>query len=149
MTDPRWTIEGSVLMWWAQGDERGPSLHQRDLGAIWDALPYDDVNDAFDALVAAVRDAELLRQIRVEFDSYEDLVGDPYDMSRFVGFLGEILLAPVSGTPTPTHDREPQPGDGPDYYADHRAWVERQGRAGRTDFIAASTPGDTQAEEPT
>lgn len=24
-------------------------------------------------------------------------------------------------------DREPQPGDGPDYHADHASWAERQG----------------------
>lgn len=28
-------------------------------------------------------------------------------------------------------DREPQPGDGPDYHADHAAWVERQKHAGK------------------
>lgn len=27
--------------------------------------------------------------------------------------------------PFPTHDREPQPSDGPDYHFDHKAWKSR------------------------
>lgn len=41
----------------------------------------------------------------------------------------------ICGYPLPcpkhsTEDREPRPGDGPDYHADRQAWVERQTRDG-------------------
>lgn len=67
---PRWTvgINGS-LMWWAEGDEYGPALYPVDLGAIWDAWPKDAVIEAFDALVAAVRDQARIAKLEADADT--------------------------------------------------------------------------------
>lgn len=60
-----------------------------------------------------------------ELEQVPDIVGSGPDYAP--------LSVPLQHPPAEPSDREPQPGDGPDYHAEHQAWRERQERRYRLD----------------
>ena len=79
---PRWIVDADGDI--AFGNSVAEIIHEPD-------TPYTVKKAAYDALVADVAAARTLEQIKAEFNSYEDVVGDPYDCSRFVGFISDLL----------------------------------------------------------
>jgi hypothetical protein len=89
---PTWTIgQGPVLLW---GDHVLPVP----------ILPgWPDAEAAYDALVAAVRDAQhlpaalnIIARIQAEIASYEDVLDDPYDCAQFATFVVSLLADHVA-----------------------------------------------------
>jgi len=92
---PTWTIDDDGDPWWT--DAHG-GIATVQVEAV---EHHPAILDAYDALVADVRAArahehcgpatDTLQRIKDEFNSYEDIVGDPYDCARFVGFVSDLL----------------------------------------------------------
>lgn len=81
---------------------------------VKDLLEWDDAQD----------DAEFPVQVTVHreaADRLTELDAERNEWEMHARRLFELVKTLVG--------REPQPGDGPDYHADHRAWLERIGPA--------------------
>ena len=101
----------------------------------------------FDALVAAVHDADLLRQARLLAQAAR--LSDPEDTIEYWTELVDLLdlLAPVSGTPSPGTDRCIKWDGDPEIGMDAVCGLPRP--CPKHEDEPAPIPGDTQTEDQT
>lgn len=92
----------------------------------------EKINEILDAKCYPYGDKNL--PMWTERESLRVLYGDD-----IVDALESAVAAALEASRTPPKEREPQPEDGPDYHAEHAAWVARNG--------TPVTPAEGEAEE--